>query len=192
MDQARDEVRIMTVHAAKGLEAPHVFLVDGSKEIASASQQPAFAVWAEAGGPLAGRDVLVWTKGAAPCAISEALKARREALAGDEYRRLLYVGMTRAKDTLTVCGMIGIRSKTDGKWHASVHAALGGTGHVATLQSPLGFSFMRYSRSGPATGVSLPADKPVLPKPAAPEAFSFAPLPPEPEAPRPFSPSAAA
>ena len=29
MDQARDEVRIMTVHAAKGLEAPVVFLVDG-------------------------------------------------------------------------------------------------------------------------------------------------------------------
>ena len=29
MDQTRDEVRIMTVHAAKGLEAPIVFLVDG-------------------------------------------------------------------------------------------------------------------------------------------------------------------
>ena len=29
MDQGRDEVRIMTVHAAKGLEAPVVFLVDG-------------------------------------------------------------------------------------------------------------------------------------------------------------------
>jgi ATP-dependent helicase/nuclease subunit A len=28
MDQGRDEVRIMTVHAAKGLEAPVVFLVD--------------------------------------------------------------------------------------------------------------------------------------------------------------------
>ncbi|RWE71103.1 MAG: hypothetical protein EOS81_37540, partial [Mesorhizobium sp.] len=29
MDQTRDEVRVMTVHAAKGLEAPVVFLVDG-------------------------------------------------------------------------------------------------------------------------------------------------------------------
>ena len=38
-DQGRDEVRIMTVHAAKGLEAPVVFLVDGG----SAPSRPASA-----------------------------------------------------------------------------------------------------------------------------------------------------
>ena len=35
MDQSRNEVRILTVHGAKGLEAPHVFLVDGGGAISS-------------------------------------------------------------------------------------------------------------------------------------------------------------
>jgi ATP-dependent helicase/nuclease subunit A len=38
MDQARDEVRIMTVHASKGLEAPIVFLVDGGSAPFSATR----------------------------------------------------------------------------------------------------------------------------------------------------------
>ena len=37
MDQRRDEVRIMTVHAAKGLEAPVVFLVDSGARRSSTS-----------------------------------------------------------------------------------------------------------------------------------------------------------
>src|SRR5690606_31582411 len=40
MDQARNEIRIMTVHAAKGLEAPVVFLVDPGSAPVSNSHMP--------------------------------------------------------------------------------------------------------------------------------------------------------
>ena len=41
MDKGRDEVRIMTVHASKGLEAPIVFLVDSGGDAVHASHIPA-------------------------------------------------------------------------------------------------------------------------------------------------------
>ncbi len=40
MDQGRAEVRIMTVHAAKGLEAPVVFLVDNGSRPFSEQHLP--------------------------------------------------------------------------------------------------------------------------------------------------------
>jgi ATP-dependent helicase/nuclease subunit A len=44
-------------------------------------------------------------------------------LAEEEYRRLLYVGMTRAADRLVVCGYRGVRANTD-TWHAMISAAM--------------------------------------------------------------------
>ncbi|MDX7568885.1 3'-5' exonuclease, partial [Serratia marcescens] len=40
LDQSRDEVRIMTVHAAKGLEAAVVFLVDSGSSASSGGRTP--------------------------------------------------------------------------------------------------------------------------------------------------------
>src|SRR5690606_34631972 len=40
MEQGRDQVRIMTVHASKGLEAPIVFLVDPGSAAAIPQHQP--------------------------------------------------------------------------------------------------------------------------------------------------------
>jgi ATP-dependent helicase/nuclease subunit A len=52
--------------------------------------------------------------------------ARRAALteAGDEYRRLLYVAMTRAADRLIVCGADGERKRPDGCWYDLIRRAL--------------------------------------------------------------------
>jgi ATP-dependent helicase/nuclease subunit A len=52
--------------------------------------------------------------------------ARLAALAEarDEYRRLLYVAMTRAADRLIMCGADGERKRPDGCWYDLVHAAL--------------------------------------------------------------------
>src|SRR5262249_62402164 len=52
--------------------------------------------------------------------------AREVALseAEDEYRRLLYVAMTRAADRLIICGADGERKRPDGCWYDLVRATL--------------------------------------------------------------------
>ena len=112
MEIARDEVRVMTVHGAKGLEAPIVILADTDDAAGRAARPPRLlklrrwraVVWA-------GRkddDV-----GADGCARAGGASARRD----DEYRRLLYVAMTRAADRLIVCGAEGSSKMPDGCWY---------------------------------------------------------------------------
>ena len=94
-ERQRDEVRILTVHGAKGLEAPVVFLPDTLQ----LPDRDAALLWSEAEGlPLwRARPELT-----APFYVAERDALRRRQL--QEYRRLLYVALTRAQDRLYVCG----------------------------------------------------------------------------------------
>ncbi|MDM9624515.1 double-strand break repair helicase AddA [Rhizobium sp. S152] len=121
LDKGRNEVRIMTVHASKGLEAPIVFLVDGGSKafththmpklrlIEQNKDEPAMPVW-----------VPVSDLGNS---LTQADAARIQVLTEEEYRRLLYVAMTRAADRLVVCGYRGVRLNTD-TWHAMISAVM--------------------------------------------------------------------
>ncbi|MFS8148473.1 double-strand break repair helicase AddA [Rhizobium sp. BR 249] len=120
-DKGRNEVRIMTVHASKGLEAPIVFLVDGGSKafththmpklrlIESPSGEPPMPVWVPVS-DLAN-------------SLTQSDAARVQRLAEEEYRRLLYVAMTRAADRLVVCGYRGVRENND-TWHKMISTAL--------------------------------------------------------------------
>ncbi len=116
MEIARDEVRVMTVHGAKGLEAPIVILADTITPPAG-PKQPRLL-------PIAGNAV-IWAgrKAEDPPPVAA---ARQQALdaASDEYRRLLYVAMTRAADRLIVCGANGRNKRPDGCWYDLVRTAL--------------------------------------------------------------------
>jgi len=123
METARDEVRVMTVHGAKGLEAPVVILADtttppkGSHpptllEIEPASSSPTCIVWAGR------RDQDV---GAVAMARQAALDENEH-----EYRRLLYVAMTRAAERLIVCGCHGKKKPTPDCWHDLIRKGLDG------------------------------------------------------------------
>ncbi|MEL6735677.1 MAG: 3'-5' exonuclease, partial [Pseudomonadota bacterium] len=119
MEQAASEVRIMTVHAAKGLEAPVVFLVDKCSDVHQAHHQSALRDLSQEGS--AAKDAgYVWIPAAKEeTTQTDAAKAADRVLAEQEYRRLLYVGMTRARDHLVVCGYRGA-SLPAFRWHDMV------------------------------------------------------------------------
>lgn len=124
LDQNRDEVRIMTVHASKGLEASVVFLVDPGNAAWNAKNAPKLIdINFEEPEGFHGKGYL-WQPNKAyevPLLAEriEQLKQRAE----EEYRRLLYVGMTRAEDRLIVCGYRGQREESE-SWHKLVSNAL--------------------------------------------------------------------
>lgn len=125
VDQTRNEVRIMTVHAAKGLEAAVVFLVDGASAPSSEHHMPRLLPVTSAKNEWSGPGFL-WRPSTemANSVTRSAIRRLRDA-AEDEYRRLLYVGMTRAEERLIVCGYRGQRKAPDGIWHTLVEAGLG-------------------------------------------------------------------
>jgi ATP-dependent helicase/nuclease subunit A len=115
LDQSgRDEVRIMTVHGAKGLQAPIVFLPDTLQ----VPTEPFPLIWTEGGLPLWPR-----RKDLDPPALARARHAA-EARRQEEYRRLLYVAMTRAEDRLYVCGWEGRTGAGAGSWYELVRGGL--------------------------------------------------------------------
>ena len=112
----RDEVRIMTVHGSKGLQAPIVFLPDtfSKPKIRNGVlwTDDNLPFWA----PLAENAV-----GSAAVARSDAIKQQNQ-----EYRRLLYVALTRAEDRLYICGWKGNAKPIEGNWYQILENALKG------------------------------------------------------------------
>ncbi|HEY1225403.1 MAG TPA: double-strand break repair helicase AddA [Brevundimonas sp.] len=104
MEGARDEVRVMTVHGAKGLEAPIVILPDTTSR-ATPQGVPLIPVPLNPDDPDAGEGWLMCpgAKGD-DCAASEAAKAARANRADAESLRLLYVALTRARERIIVMG----------------------------------------------------------------------------------------
>ena len=117
MEIARDEVRVMTVHGAKGLEAPVVVLADTMTPPAG-PRPPRLLQLAD------GATIWVGRKADDGPSVAQA-RSTAAAEAEDEYRRLLYVAMTRAADRLIVCGADGLRGRPKNCWYDLIREALG-------------------------------------------------------------------
>ena len=114
LDSASRAIRVMTVHGAKGLEAPVVILPDTAKR-ADLVRDEIY---------MTGQGIALWKTPAAesPALIAdlrEDLKERQR----QERMRLLYVAMTRAESWLIVCAA-GDTGAGDDSWHALVAAAM--------------------------------------------------------------------
>lgn len=193
MDQTRDEVRIMTVHAAKGLEAPVVFLVDGGSAPFSDQHLPRLMPFDGSGQHWDGKGYLWRSAGDVANGFSRAASVRARELADDEYRRLLYVGMTRAEDRLIVCGYHGKRVPNAGTWHSIVSRALVGAPesierqHPATGETVHRFHVTKFPPVAQAAAEAARQAQQFEPLPKS----LFQPLPPFEDLPRPLSPSGA-
>ena len=149
MEMARDEVRVMTVHGAKGLEAPIVVLADTTTMPAGPRDPRLLMLPATAAVP--GTPArLAWAT--ARKQDVEPLRLAREAArqaAQDEYRRLLYVAMTRASERLVVCGAVSARGRPEGCWYDLVHAALQPLASEIGAEDSEG-NLWRYQKTVPA------------------------------------------
>jgi ATP-dependent helicase/nuclease subunit A len=181
----RDEVRVLTVHGAKGLEAPIVFLPDTTQM----PRQLPKVLWGEQAMPF-------WpiARGALPMPVGAA-RAVAQRRRDQEYRRLLYVAMTRAADRLYVCGWETKQAPPAGNWHALVRAGLEAAGATTFDFAPVlgaggwpgeGLRLLTPQQAKPEIErqvVRVAAGAAVLPE------WSWHAPPPEPAPPRPLVPS---
>ncbi|MGZ9099639.1 MAG: double-strand break repair helicase AddA, partial [Brevundimonas sp.] len=102
MEGARNEVRVMTVHGAKGLEAPVVILPDTTSR--AKPQGPTLMPSANGDGEEGEGWLMCPGSAKDDCPASKAAREARVARADAETLRLLYVALTRARDRLVVMG----------------------------------------------------------------------------------------
>ena len=119
-EAAGDRVRLMTVHGAKGLQAPLVILPDTT----GVPMQRETLHWLAA--PQSDVLVPVFSPRAdLRCeAVREAITVAKDAMI-EEYNRLLYVALTRAEDHLIVCGAAPRKALQESCWYEAVRVAFG-------------------------------------------------------------------
>jgi ATP-dependent helicase/nuclease subunit A len=185
--QPANEVRVMTVHGAKGLEAPVVILADATADPSRLGRKPTMIeMELEA---LARVPMLRPKKEERRPPFEDRIvdEGKRDL---EEHMRLLYVAMTRAADRLIVAG-VRARERRDGadprptnSWHVIVERAMG---TIGAEETEIG---LRYGSSA-SVRPKRARSKVELPRIAVPD-WATRPAPVEERPPRPLAPSAMA
>jgi len=186
-DDAGGQVRVMTVHGSKGLQAPIVILADatgrpGQGSALELEDTPLGAAMAKKVPlPSLSKEERVGPVG----------EAEQSASATDmeEHWRLLYVAMTRAEEALFITGSLGPRDLKNGphedSWYAQLEPIFGDD----TLADPIWGGRRDFGRlANPIVEArdAVPAkERAILP------AWATTPIGPEPKPPRPLVPSGA-
>jgi len=185
LEQAGGAVRVMTVHGAKGLQAPVVFLTDNGRLPARQLQDR--LRWG--GGNDAPEHVLWPAFADNEVAATEAIAEDRRLETEREYRRLLYVAMTRAEDRLYVTGWHGRREPDDGCWHRLIEAGLRRMSATVDITAPGGQDGLRLETLQSAAPSESQPPLPLLGGETALPDWARRGAPDEPTPPKPLSPS---
>src|SRR5690606_25260385 len=110
-------VRVMTVHGAKGLEAPIVILADAATTERGRDRR---AVYMRSRPPL----FIHASSEATHVDETREYKADADEAQQKEYWRKLYVAMTRAEDELYITGYLTKQGKADGSWYEAIEQGL--------------------------------------------------------------------
>jgi len=143
-------VRVMTVHGAKGLEAPIVIMADAATTERGRDRR---AVYMRTMPPL----FIHASSESTHVEATREYKAEAEADQQAEYWRKLYVAMTRAEDELYVTGYLTKQGKVDGSWYEAIAQGLAPLSETVT------------NADGIVTALVYPAERPI-PAPIAPGA----------------------
>jgi ATP-dependent helicase/nuclease subunit A len=188
-------VRVMTVHGAKGLQAPLVILPDTT---ALPPDEPAI-LWAT--DPKTRREVPIWSpRKEIRCRTAQNLRDAAAQRRMQEHNRLLYVALTRAEDRLLVCGWETRRGLDDSCWYRLIERGFdslpaeqdGGCRRYATPQrvpagvaseviaAPLDVGLPRWAGMAPDWRATSPPAEPARPErlaPSRPENVELGPVP---------------
>ena len=176
-------VRVMTVHGAKGLEAPYVILADATADPANLGRRNPPLDFAGFG-PIV---PVVRPRKAELVPPFDTNVAYQQARDLEEHWRLLYVGMTRASERLVVAGIQPTRDVSDNSWHRRVERALASLGTAAEADQRWGTA-VRFRGSIDPRAVKPKGPRLALVPPAIPD-WARSPAPAEPRPPRPLAPS---
>lgn len=179
MEIARDEVRVMTVHGAKGLEASVVFLIDTTTSPADSHRVNLIRMPQGNAAPNA-PGVVLWAGKKADdlpnvADARDAMKRETE----DEYRRLLYVAMTRAADRLIVGGVMPRKTMSANSWYELIQTGLTASGLQIDERETAHGRVKRFSRSTDVEPPAPPAVQQSAPTTPSLPAWLRAPAPPE-------------
>lgn len=116
-----DRVRLLTIHASKGLEAPVVFLADSAQGTSADKAYRTLVQWP----PEAARPehfLLVGKKEQHPGSVRQQLENEKEEQER-ESANLLYVAITRARQSLYISG-VKSRNSSDTGWYGLIRSAM--------------------------------------------------------------------
>lgn len=180
METTRDEVRVMTVHGAKGLEAPVVFLADTCK--VPDAKKLGRVQWSRDGSAPG----VLWSPAADQrCRTFTDWMELERTEQNQEYRRLLYVAMTRARDRLYVTGFHKGETRPEGCWYDMIQPVIADLGREVACPSGTGWRF----ETEQSADVKPPEPKAPAAETGAPPAWRHAPAPAESTPPDPLTPS---
>ncbi len=188
-----NEVRLMTVHGAKGLQAPLVILANATFDPAS-KKSGGFTIKLGEGSDRELEYPVVPVRKAERVGILAEHAAHADKVAMEEHWRLLYVAMTRAEEHLVVAGVLGPRAKGEVpelSWYGAIERGLIALGcdwrndpdWIAVREYRIENQSQTYAPSTISSGQNQDEEQPPQPD------WLFQPAPDEARPPRPLTPS---